>query len=190
MWVCVCVRFAHLLYCYTLLCVCVCVCVYVYVYVCVCVCVWMCVSFALHWEFRAALFLCLTFLINISLPLLLSSPLFLSLPLFFLGHQNEVLSMLHHTLLKTGWLAGWLESRWDSMSAVKKLPPPDGCKQSFLLFVFNLYFSHSWLTGPDTCSHSFPAIHRGVVRCNKSLWHRVTEQIYWSSAGQGQVGWW
>lgn len=138
---------------------------------CVCVCVrtWMCVSFALHWEFRAALFLCLTFLINISLPLLLSSPLFLSLPLFFLGHQNEVLSMLHHTLLKTGWLAGWLESRWDGMSAVKKLPPPDGCKQSFLLFVFNLYFSHSWLTGPDTCSHSFPAIHGGVVRCNKSL---------------------
>lgn len=28
-------------------------------------------------------------------------------PSLFLGHQNEVLSMLHHTPLKD-WLAGWL----------------------------------------------------------------------------------
>lgn len=112
---------------------------------CVCMCV--CVSFALHWEFRAALFFApFSFSHQYFTP---SPPLlsvFLSLPLSFLGHQNEFfLSMLHHTLLKT-WLAGWLPGRlefcWDSTSCVwcsKETATARWLQTALLLFVFNLY---------------------------------------------------
>lgn len=109
-------------------------------------CLCLCVSFALHWEFRATLFLCLShFLINISPFLLLFSPSFPFTLSFSLGHQNKIsfffiLSMLRHTLLK-GWLAGW-SPRWDAMSCIWRCTGSATARwlQTILfLFVFNLY---------------------------------------------------
>lgn len=71
-----------------------------------------------------------------------SSPLLFSLTRsLFLGHQNKVLSMLHHTLLKD-WVAGWLGSRWDDMSCVwcyKETATARWLQTILSLFVFNLY---------------------------------------------------
>lgn len=127
----------------------VCVCVFMSVYPiyssalllnlpCVCC---LCASFALHWECRTTLFLCLVFLINISLTLPpFTSPLFAAS--LILGHQNKVLSMLHHTPLKD-WLARWNPAGtiWLASGAIKKLPPPDGCKQSFCCFFLTFIYS-------------------------------------------------
>lgn len=117
----VCMWFTHLLHCYALL---------------FYVCVRMCSSFALHWESRAALFLCLTFLINILLPLFLFSPLSLSLSW---ASEWGFIYAPPHTI---EGLAGWnpVGMIWVASGAVKKLPPPDGCKQSFCyLFLTFIY---------------------------------------------------
>lgn len=133
-----------------------------------CVCV--CVSFALHWEFRAALFFApFSFSHQYFTP---SPPLlsvFLSLPLSFLGHRNEVFYLCSTThYWRPGWLAGWLEFRWDSMSCVwcsKETATARWLQTALLLFVFNLYSAMLGWQGP--------APHSGVVQCNHSLWHRA-----------------
>lgn len=135
-----------------------------------CVCV-LCPSFEMQ--------RCSIFVLHIShqyftllLPLLSSFSL-------FLGHQNEVLSMLHNTPLKDwldGWMAGWnpIGTVWVASGTKKDLPPPDGCKQSFFVcpFVYNLYLPTVGWHRPTHLAQ-FSAIHSGAVQYKKSLWHEA-----------------
>lgn len=122
------VQYTHLLYCYTLL----------YAHACVCVCADVCVLCPSLGMQRRSIFVP-----HISHQYFTPSPPLPSSlsPSLFLGHQNKVLSMLRRTPLKD-WLAGWnpVGTIWVASGAIKKLPPPDGCKQSFrYLFLTFIY---------------------------------------------------
>lgn len=125
-----------------------------------CVCMPACVVVCIHnpcLRMQAALFLCFTFLINISL----FSWLILSL-----FSQNKVLSMLHQTPLMD-WLAGWNPTGtvWVASGAREKLLLPDGCKQSFYCFFFTFICTHLVDIVQHMLTH-FSTIHRGLVQHN------------------------
>lgn len=148
-------------------------------------CVCLCASFALHWRCRTALFLCLTFLINI---LLLLSSFSLS-PSLLLGHENKVLSMLHHTPLKD-WLTGWNPVRtiWVASGTIKKKTATTRWLQTILLlFVFNLYLLKVVWQSPAHGYTLFSYSHRSCpmqpIFLTRGHLADSSEQ-WWSRAGQ------
>lgn len=151
-YVCVCMWFTRLLYCHTLL------------YVRGCKHPLPFVGNAEPLYFRGSHF---SSIFYSSLSLSLSPYLSLSLS-SILGDQNKVLSMLHHTPLRD-WLAGWnpIGTIWVASVAIEKLPPPDGCKQSFCYF--SPLFTHCRLTvWVQHMLTLFSAFHRGAVQNNQS----------------------
>lgn len=120
-----------------------------------------------------------------------SSSTFLSLSLF-LGHQNKVLSMLHHTPLK-GWLDCWPESRWDDMSCVwcyKEAATARWLQTILLLFVYNLYLPTVVWQIPTHARTVFSYSPRTCLVQNISLTcgHLANPlEQGWSRAGQSMI---
>lgn len=160
---------------------------------CVCVCVDACVRLLPFIGNSEPLYFC-AFLISSSIFYSLSSSsLHLSLaPSLFLGHQNEFFFIYAppHTI---EGLAGWLASRWDSMSCVwccKETATARWLQTILLLFVFNLYLATVGWWGPTHARTVFSYSRRScpIQPISLTLGHLANPpEQWWSRAGQSMI---